>query len=152
MSSLIFGIDIIRGSVRSGTIRPHYALVRVEDGEVISEEKNVTRFRLMRYIRTELPEILAVDSIQEIAQGTADLYTFLAELPSGTKLVQVTGDGTKMETLPRVAARYNLSFDKQNPMEEAKASALLASFGAGYEVLAYTGITDITVSRCRSPG
>ena len=60
MSSLIFGIDIIRGSVRSGTIRPHYALVRVEDGEVISEEKNVTRFRLMRYIRTELPEILGV--------------------------------------------------------------------------------------------
>ncbi|MCQ2355529.1 MAG: DUF460 domain-containing protein, partial [Methanocorpusculum sp.] len=27
-----------------------------------------------------------------------------------------------------------------------------ASFGAGYEVLAYTGITDITVSRNRSPG
>ncbi|HJK78516.1 MAG TPA: DUF460 domain-containing protein [Methanocorpusculum sp.] len=152
MSGRIFGIDIIRGSVRSGTIRPHYALVRVEDGAVISEEKNVTRFRLMRYIRAEQPEILAVDSIQEIAQGTADLYAFLAELPAGTKLVQVTGDGVKMETLPRAAARYNLSFDKQNPMEEAKASALLASFGAGYEVLAYTGITDITVSRNRSPG
>lgn len=152
MSGRIFGIDIIRGSVRSGTIRPHYALVRVEGGTVISEEKNVTRFRLMRYIRAEQPEILAVDSIQEIAQGTADLYAFLAELPAGTKLVQVTGDGVKMETLPRVAARYNLSFDKQNPMEEAKASALLASFGAGYEVLAYTGITDITVSRNRSPG
>ncbi|MCZ0863262.1 DUF460 domain-containing protein [Methanocorpusculum vombati] len=152
MSGRIFGIDIIRGSVRSGTLRPHYALVRVEDGAVISEEKNVTRFRLMRYIRAEQPEILAVDSIQEIAQGTADLYAFLAELPAGTKLVQVTGDGVKMETLPRAAARYNLSFDKQNPMEEAKASALLASFGAGYEVLAYTGITDITVSRNRSPG
>ena len=152
MSGRIFGIDIIHGSVRSGTIRPHYALVRVEDGTVISEEKNVTRFRLMRYIRDEQPEVLAVDSIQEIAQGTADLYAFLAELPAGTKLVQVTGDGVKMETLPRVAARYNLSFDKQNPMEEAKASALLASFGAGYEVLAYTGITDITVSRNRSPG
>lgn len=152
MSGRIFGIDIIRGSVRSGTLRPHYALVRVEDGTVISEEKNVTRFRLMRYIRAEQPEILAVDSIQEIAQGTADLYAFLAELPAGTKLVQVTGDGVKMETLPRAAARYNLSFDKQNPMEEAKASALLASFGAGYEVLAYTGITDITVSRNRSPG
>ncbi|MDE2442988.1 MAG: DUF460 domain-containing protein [Methanocorpusculum sp.] len=152
MSGRVFGIDIIRGSVRSGTIRPHYALVRVEDGTVISEEKNVTRFRLMRYIRAEQPEVLAVDSIQEIAQGTADLYAFLAELPAGTKLVQVTGDGVKMETLPRVAARYNLSFDKQNPMEEAKVSALLASFGAGYEVLAYTGITDITVSRNRSPG
>lgn len=152
MSGLVFGIDIIRGSVRSGTLRPHYALVRAENGVVLSEERNVTRFRLMRYLRSEQPEILAVDSIQEIARDTAELYQFLAELPPATKLVQVTGDGVRMETLPRVAARYNLSFDRLNPAEEAKASALLASFGAGYEVLAYAGVTDITVSRCRSPG
>lgn len=152
MSGRIFGIDIIRGSVRSGTLRPHYALVRVEEGTVASEERNVTRFRLMRYIRAERSEILAVDSIQEIAQDTAELYVFLVELPADTKLVQITSDGVRMETLPRVAARYNISFDTQNPMEEAKASALLASFGTGYEVLAYAGVTEVVVSRCRSPG
>ncbi len=152
MNGLVFGIDIIRGSVRSGTLRPHYALVRVFNGTVVSAENNVTQYRLIRSIRAEQPEILAVDSIQELARDTAALYEFLAEMPGSTKLVQVTGDGTRMESLPRVAARYNLTFDKQNPMEEAKASALLASFGAGYEVLAYEGITDITVSRCRSPG
>ncbi|MDV0442835.1 DUF460 domain-containing protein [Methanorbis rubei] len=152
MNRLIFGIDIIRGSVRSGTMRPHYALVRVADGVVVSEEKNVTQYRLIRYLRAERPEILAVDSIQEIASDNAALYAFLAEIPNDTKLVQVTGDCVHMESLPRVAARYNLTFDKQNPIEEAKASALLASFGAGYEVLAYEGVTDIIVSRCRSPG
>ncbi|MDU9375973.1 hypothetical protein McpSp1_05570 [Methanocorpusculaceae archaeon Sp1] len=152
MNKLIFGIDIINGSVRSGTARPHYALVRVENGAVVSEEKNVTQYRLIRYLRTERPEILAVDSIQELASNTAALYAFLAEIPNDTKLVQVTGDCVHMESLPRVAARYNLTFDKLNPIEEAKASALLASFGAGYEVLAYEGVTDIVVSRCRSPG
>lgn len=100
----------------------------------------------------ELPEILAVDSIREIARDSAEQYTFLAEMPAATRLVQVTGDGARMETLPRVAARYNLSFDAQNPMEEAKTSALLASFGAGYEVLAYEEVTDVTVTRAQSPG
>lgn len=152
MSGLIFGIDVVFGSVRSGTVRPQYALVRVLDGEVVAEERNVTGFRLIRYLAAERPEILAVDSIQEIARNTAELYAFLAEMPAPTRLVQVTGNGTRMETLTRVAARYNLSFDAQNPMEEAKASALLASFGAGYEVLAYEGVTDVTVSRARSPG
>jgi predicted RNase H-like nuclease (RuvC/YqgF family) len=152
MSGRIFGIDIIRDSVRSRTLQPHYALVRVENGIVLSEEKNVTQFQLMRCIRTEQPEIVAIDCIQEIAQGIANLHAFLSELPVGTKLVQVTGDGAKIESLSCVAARYNLSFDKLNPMGEAKMSALLASFGAGYEVLAYTGVTDIIISRKRSPG
>ena len=152
MNSLVFGIDIIRGSSRSASLRPHYALVKVRDGTVISEERGVTRFRLIRVIRAERPGILAVDSIQEIAGDTADLYAFLAELPAETRLVQVTGDGVKMESLPRIAARYNLVLDKTNPVDEARATALVASFGAGYELLAYEGVTDITVSRARSPG
>ena len=88
----------------------------------------------MRYLLSEEPEILAVDSIQEIASDTAELYQFLAELPPATKQVQVTVYKVRMETLPRVSARYNLSFDRLNlAEEEVKASVLLASFGAGYE-------------------
>jgi predicted RNase H-like nuclease (RuvC/YqgF family) len=106
----------------------------------------------MRCIRTEQSEIIAVDCIQEIAQGITSLHTSFAELSVGTKLVQVTGDDAKMGSLSCVVARCNLSFDKLNPMDEAKTSALLASFGAGYEVLAYTGVTDFIISRNRSPG
>ena len=43
----VFGIDIIKGSVRSRTRRPVYALARVEDGEVAGVEE-VTGFRLQR--------------------------------------------------------------------------------------------------------
>ncbi|MDO5844466.1 MAG: DUF460 domain-containing protein [Methanocorpusculum sp.] len=152
MTGLIFGIDIIKGSVRSGTLRPRFGLIRVTDSRVASEEKNISLFRLLRLINEERPEILAVDSIQEIAKDTKELYVFLSALPHSTKLVQVTGNGIKMETLPQAAARYNLKFDKTNPMEEAKASALVASFGGGYEVAAFEKETLVTVSRGRSLG
>jgi predicted RNase H-like nuclease (RuvC/YqgF family) len=151
MNEHIFGTDIIRGSVRSRTLQSRYALVRVGN-ETLFSEKNVTQFQLMRFIRIEQPEIIAVNCIQEIAQGITSLHAFFAELPVGTKLVQVTGDGVKMGSLSCVAARYNLSFDKLNLIEEAKTSAFLASFGAGYEVLAYTDVIDFIISRSRSSG
>ncbi|HJJ28488.1 MAG TPA: DUF460 domain-containing protein [Methanocorpusculum sp.] len=152
MTGLVFGIDIYKGSVRSGSVRPRYAFIRVVDGKIESEERGISLFRLLRFIEAERPEIVAVDSVQEIAADTKELYAFLAQLPFGTKLVQVTGDGVRMESLPVVAARYNLKFDKTNPMEEAKASGLVASFGGGYEVIAFEPVTSVTVSRGRSLG
>lgn len=152
MTQLVFGIDIIKGSVRSSSLPPSYGLVRVENSRVVSEEKGVSLFRLLRFIKSEEPDILAVDSIQEIAEDDSELFKFLSALPAKTKLVQVTGDGVKMESLPVISERYNLKFDKFNPMEEAKASALAASYGAGYEVIAFENSTVITVSRARSIG
>lgn len=152
MTGLVFGIDIIKGSVRSGSVRPRFGLIRVTESRVDSEERNVSLFRLFRLIREERPDILAVDSLQEISKDNKELYRFISELPPGTKLVQVTGNGVKMESLPQAAARYNLKFDKTNPMEEAKASGLVASFGGGYEVVAFEKDTLVTVSRGRSLG
>ncbi|HJJ47977.1 MAG TPA: DUF460 domain-containing protein [Methanocorpusculum sp.] len=152
MNGLVFGIDIYKGSIRSGTVRPKYAFVRVSDGKIDSEERGISLFRLLRYIESERPQIVAVDSVQEIAADTKELYEFLSALPAETKLVQVTGDGIKMESLPVVAAKYNLKFDKTNPMEEAKASGLVASFGGGFEVIAFEPVTTVTISRGRSLG
>jgi predicted RNase H-like nuclease (RuvC/YqgF family) len=42
MNECIFGIDIIRGSVRSRTIQPHYAFARIEQGTVSSEEEKMS--------------------------------------------------------------------------------------------------------------
>ena len=148
----VFGIDIQKGNIRSQSAAPHFCLVRVEDGKVISEEKGVSIPKLFRLLRTERPDILAVDSVQEIAPSDKELFSFLSAMPAETKLVQVTGDGIKMDSLPTVAARYNLRFDKTNPLEEAKASALVASFGGGFEVVAFEGVTTVTVSRGRSLG
>ena len=62
----VFGIDIVKGSVRSRSRRPMYALVRM-DGQAILSENTVSMFRLFRLLAEERPDILAVDSLQEIS-------------------------------------------------------------------------------------
>ncbi|MFZ1898627.1 DUF460 domain-containing protein [Methanoregula sp.] len=146
----VFGIDIVRGSVRSRSRRPMYALVRME-GQEITGESTVSMFRLFRLLSGERPDILAVDSLQEIATDQHELFFFLQGLPPQTRLVQVTG-GEKKETLGKVAARFNISFDRFDPFAEARTTARVASLGAGAEVIAFENESEVVVSRHRSPG
>ncbi len=146
----VFGIDIIKGSVRSRTRRPVYALVEVEDGEIVAESQ-VSKFRLQRLLGAGEPDILAVDSLQEIAADQKELFAFIQALPPTTHLVQVTG-GERTESLGKVAARYNISFNKFDPFAEARTIARVASLGGGAEVIAFENSSDIVVSRHRSIG
>jgi predicted RNase H-like nuclease (RuvC/YqgF family) len=146
----VFGIDIIRGSVRSRSRRPMYALVRM-DGSRIASETEVSMFRLFRILADEQPDILAVDSLQEIATDQHELFSFLQGLPPQTRLVQVTG-GERKETLQKVAARYNIGFNKFDPFAEARTTAQVATLGAGAEVIAFENESEVVVSRHRSPG
>ena len=146
----VFGIDIIKGSVRSRSRRPMYALVRME-GQVIESESEVSMFRLFRMLNEEQPDILAVDSLQEIAADQHDLFFFLQALPPRTRLVQVTG-GERKETLGKVAARYNIRFNRFDPFAEARTAAQVASLGAGAEVIAFENESEIVASRHRSLG
>jgi predicted RNase H-like nuclease (RuvC/YqgF family) len=99
----------------------------------------------------EEPEILAVDSIQELAVDQHGLCLFLQQFPPRTRLVQVTG-GEKKETLGKIAARYNISFNRFDPFAEARTIARIASLGGGAEVVAFDNICDVVVSRHRSIG
>jgi predicted RNase H-like nuclease (RuvC/YqgF family) len=146
----VFGIDIIKGSVRSRSRRPMYALVRME-GSRIESETEVSLFRLFRLLAAEQPDILAVDSLQEIAADQHELFFFLQGLPPQTRLVQVTG-GERKETLQKVAGRYNISFNKFDPFAEARTTAQVATLGAGAEVIAFENESEVVVSRHRSPG
>ena len=146
----VFGIDIIKGSVRSRSRRPMYALVRME-GQIVESESEISMFRLFRMLNEEQPDILAVDSLQEIAADQHDLFFFLQALPTQTRLVQVTG-GERKETLGKVAARYNISFNRFDPFAEARTTAQVASLGAGAEVIAFENESEVVVSRHRSPG
>ncbi len=146
----VFGIDVIKGSVRSRSRRPMYALVRME-GQTIESEAEVSMFRLFRALNEEQPDILAVDSLQEIAADQHELFFFLQNLPPQTRLVQVTG-GERKETLGKVAARYNISFNRFDPWAEARTTAQVASLGAGAEVIAFENESDVVVSRHRSLG
>ncbi len=146
----VFGIDIIRGSVRSRSRRPLYALVVHEAGR-ITAEYSVSTFRLFRMLQREQPVVLAVDSLQEIAEDQHALYQFLQSLPPDLRVIQVTG-GERKESLGKVAARYNISFDRFDPFDEARTIAKVASLGAGAEVIAFENESEVVVSRHRSPG
>ncbi len=142
----IFGVDIQSGDVRGDS--PSYALVTY-DGEAIDRDV-VSRRKLNRHIAGEEPAIIATDNVFELAEDKGALVHFLRELPSGTKLVQVTGD-ERPEPLSRVAARHGVPYGKE-PMREAEASARLAARNVGYEVSAFTNTTEIKVARGRSTG
>jgi len=149
MNPLVFGIDKIKGpSVRSPD--GLYALVRVVDRRIESEERNLTLQHLLHLINIEKPGIVAVGSLHDIVPNTGSLFTLTKALPFGTKFVLIACIGAKTASLPKLAERYNLRFDAENPMEQAKISALIASFGGGYEVQTFDGVTTITVSRARA--
>jgi predicted RNase H-like nuclease (RuvC/YqgF family) len=146
----VIGVDVIRGSVRSRSRRPSYAFVMVADGEIV-EETEVTLFRLLRRLAEERPEVLAVDSLQELATDQHELYALLQAMPTGTRLVQVTG-GERTESLAQVAGRYNIRFNRLSPYDEARTIARVAALGAGAEVIAFENQTEVAVTRHRSPG
>ncbi|OPY29302.1 MAG: hypothetical protein A4E28_00985 [Methanocella sp. PtaU1.Bin125] len=144
----IFGVDIVKGSSRSREA-PRYAVV-VINGE-IERFPSVSRFKLLRMIRQYRPDMLAVDSIQELAPDRAGLIAFLKRLPPEVRLVQVTGN-EHQEPLTKLGKEKGIVFNPIVPEEEAFACACLAAMGVGYVVSVFEDRTVIKVSRARSPG
>ncbi len=146
---IIYGIDIARGSPRAREL-PRYALAILKDGEV-SHQNMLRRQKIFNMVQRDRPEIIAVDNIFELAADRSELLSLMERLPDGVKLVQVTG-GLHLEPLVRIARKHGLSFDPENPNDEAEACARLADIGVGHEVSLFEDITRIKVSRARSLG
>ncbi len=146
LDAVVFGVDVQSGDVRGDS--PSYALV-IFDGESIDRDV-VSLRKLRRLIGSESPAIVATDNVYELAEDKRSLVHFLGELPSETRLVQVTGD-ERPEPLSRVAARHGVPYGKA-PMKEAEAAARLAAHNVGYEVSAFTDTTTVKVARGRSTG
>jgi hypothetical protein len=106
--------------------------------------------KLRRLIDREEPAIVATDNVYELAEDKDALVHLLRELPSETKLVQVTG-AERPEPLSRVASRHGVPYGKE-PMREAEAAARLAAGNVGHEVSAFTNTTRVKVARGRSTG
>jgi len=146
LDAVVFGVDIQSGDVRGDS--PSYAVVAF-DGERV--DRDVVSFRkLRRLIHREEPAVVATDNTYELATDKDDLVRFLGDLPSGTKLVQVTG-AEQPEPLGRVASRHGVAYGKK-PMEEAEAAARLAAMNVGQEVTAFADETTVKVARGRSTG
>ncbi|WP_247003346.1 DUF460 domain-containing protein [Halosolutus gelatinilyticus] len=146
LDAVVFGVDIQSGDVRGDA--PSYALA-VYDGDEVSRDV-VTHRKLRRLIDDEEPAIVATDNMYELAADKDQLIHFLGSLPTGTKLVQVTG-AEQPEPLSRVAKRHGIPYGKE-PMKEAEAAARLAAHNVGHEVSAFTDTTTVKVSRGRSTG
>jgi len=146
---LIYGVDIASGSPKSRQA-PSYALFTLE-GEREERHPMISRQKLIRLIRQSAPDMVATDNVHELAASKADLVRLLRGMPPKTKLVQVTG-GERPEALAKIARWHGISFDRQNPMDEAETCARLASKGVGSIVSAFEDRTWIKVSRRRSPG
>nr|WP_209683843.1 DUF460 domain-containing protein [Methanohalophilus levihalophilus] len=148
-SRVIYGIDIARGSSRSKQAA-RYALV-ILDNDSVTYHTMISLHRILRMVRQDVPSIIAVDNIFELAPDKKTLVHILDGLPSDVKLVQVTG-GIKQEGLLHLAHKNGLNFDPKDPIEEAEACARLADMGVGCEVLLFEDVTRIKVSRSRSLG
>ncbi|WP_255195021.1 DUF460 domain-containing protein [Halorarius litoreus] len=146
LDAVVFGVDVQSGDVRGDA--PSYALVAF-DGEHLDRDV-VSLRKLRRLIEREEPEVVATDNMYELAPDKDALVHFLRELPTETKLVQVTG-AERPEPLSRVAKRHDVPYGKE-PMKEAEAAARLAAANVGYEVSAFTNTTRVKVSRGRSTG
>ena len=149
---VILGVDLAR---RSKCGRSYAVVVLNETRGTVERFPSISRFRLIRMIKRLKPEIVASDNIYELGndkgRGDGSLAEFLRELPSRTKLVQVTG-GVRRQPLNRLAKRLRITFNRFNPLDEANACALLARDGVGDEVLFFRDKTQIKVSRARSLG
>ncbi|WP_148883176.1 DUF460 domain-containing protein [Thermococcus aciditolerans] len=140
---LILGIDVISENPKK------FAVVSWFNGR-LERKGEFTLYRLIRFIQSKRPEMVAVDSVTELGE---DLRKFLRALPSGTKLVQVTGRPGEQRSLQSLAKEHGIrAGDRFDPYEEARLSALLASRGVGYEVLAFEDEVIIKVTRGRSHG
>ncbi|AKB84767.1 DUF460 domain-containing protein [Methanococcoides methylutens] len=148
-SGVIFGIDIAKGSSRAKEL-PRYAVAVLKEGE-ITQHKMVRLPHILKMVREEHPEYIAVDNIFELAPAKKELVRFLEKLPEGVRLVQVTG-GLHKKSLLHLARENGLSFNQFDPNEEAETCARLASMGIGSEVSLFEDITKIKVSRARSLG
>jgi predicted RNase H-like nuclease (RuvC/YqgF family) len=151
---IIIGIDILpqSSSVKSP---PKFAVVVLRDDSVIDRKPAITKYRLVKLIKTLNADILAVDNIYELAPTSEALVSFLVRLPSTMKLIQVTGSphpSHGMEPLNRVANRYGIPISGKGALEEAEVSARLAVKNVGYIASLFEEETEIYVTRARSLG
>ncbi|MHC1588276.1 MAG: DUF460 domain-containing protein, partial [Methermicoccaceae archaeon] len=144
----VMGVDIERGASFSRAVR-YAAAVYVDGGFV--HHRHLSRRRLIKLIREYQPKILACDNVYELSSGKKELLAFLGEMPSGTRLVQITG-GPHAPSLPSLARAHGFSIDRTDPAAEANACARLAMLGVGYAVEAFEDRTVVSVSRARSLG
>lgn len=145
------GIDILPGHHPRATKTPRYSVVVLRDGLVLKEADNVPLYSVVKLLVEYHVDILAVDSIQEIAASSKDLARLSRVIPSRCKIVEVTRTREGYVSVQELAKRLNINVEPSNPRSTALLNAIAAMNGFGSEVLLPSEHTYILVTKGRTP-
>ncbi|MEM1695849.1 MAG: DUF460 domain-containing protein [Desulfurococcaceae archaeon] len=145
------GIDIKPGYSPRSSREPRYAVVILRDDEVIRALDDVPLHIIVKLILEYHVDVLAVDSVQEIARSRRDIVKLSKVIPSWCKLVEVTRTDEGFISVQELAKSLNLGFDATDPVKTALVNAYAASKGLGKEVPLYSGYTYVVVTKGRTP-
>ena len=145
----VFGIDIIKGSVRSRSRRPMYALVRM-DGPVSRGNLKCRSSGSSVCLPMSSRIFSRLTACRRLPPTSTSL--FLSAGPAhADPLVQVTG-GERKETLGKVAGPVQYQFQPVRSVCRSEDDCTGRIAGAGAEVIAFENESEVVVSRHRSPG
>jgi len=102
MTVVIFGIDVLSGGSPFSR-NPRYALVVLEDEQILERFPEINFFQLSKLISLYKPAILATDNVFELSSDIEGLRKFISSIPSNLRLIQVTGAPPKQRGLQELA-------------------------------------------------
>ena len=147
----VMGIDIKPGYSPRSSREPRYAAVILRDGDVLRELDDVPLRTVLRLVFEYHVNVLAVDSIQEIARSRRELARLLQIVPSWCKLVEVTRVEGRYLSVQELAKMLKLDVEPTNPLKTAFVAAYAAYKGLGREVSVPPSYTYVLVTKGRSP-
>lgn len=144
----IMGVDIHPGSSVSADRQPRYSVVILRDGQVIGKFEDIPLYRVLRLILEYHVDIVAVDNVFELAETTSKLSRLFSMIPSGCRIVQVTGF-PPVRSVNQIAEELGLKGD--GSLWGAYVNAVAAYSGIGDEVRLFMDKTAIIVTKGRTP-
>lgn len=147
----IMGIDILPGCHPRASKPPRYSVVILKDGLVVKEVDNVPLYSVVKLLIEYRVDILAVDSIQEIASSSKDLARLSRVIPSNCRIVEVTRTSDGYISVQELAKRLGVAIEPSNPRLTALLNAIAAMSGVGSEVVLPSEHTYIVVTKGRTP-
>lgn len=144
----IMGVDINPGSSVSAERQPRYSAVILRDGRVVGKFEDIPLYRVLRLILEYHVDVVAVDNVFELAETTSKLSKLFSMIPSGCRIVQVTGF-PPVRSVSQIAEQLGLK--GEGPLWGAYVNALAAYSGIGDEVRLFMDKTAIIVTKGRTP-
>ncbi len=142
------GVDLRSGSPRAKR-GARYSVCIIKPGEKV-EFESATLYDVVKLAREFKPEILATDNIYELVRDAKEIYYLMSRLPKDTRLVQVTFSGSRFMSLEELAREEEIDLNPLDPLDEARAIAVLALKGYGKEILSLKPECRIVITRNRS--